>query len=451
MNSLNRLILGTLSLLGGSCLTIELHLPAESPPGNSPTALAPTQCSTPEAAMMCTDGLPISARENPAVQGKAAAETPRVTTTKHRVADADQEPANCIAPPLQRLDEIPVASSEPPPSNQILASFEVDGDQLIGVHYQDRAIAEASLRLWQELVLRIPTNQRLDLVEFRIFEGSDRSGYVDNGGTESSSQRYGSIMSLNRSNLERNPEDPCAPLSRRRGTFDWTLIHEFGHLRTYADGVVNQYTAAFPTRTGPGEGYPEEGTPRLDGEWVSSYAERAGGDEDCAESFTAFVMLDEVPQGDSLAQQKIRWFASLPGYPELRRALRITEPDGSDAPIAPAPRLEFPFTITPATWMIGDWTGTLAGGETIEYLITRDDIVRQRHQADGSIERVCYRELRDHQLATIDLYESNNSFYLHQVSVAGANFSESFRRQEDTLRIDHERLGEFVLIRQDAR
>ena len=268
------------------------------------------------------------------------------------------------------------------------------GDRLVGVSYRDKKVAEGALTLWREIVLRIPTNQRLDLVQFQIFDGRGTAGYVDNNGTGNQTGRYGCTLSLNKSNIESNPADPCAPLSRRRGNFDWTMVHEFAHLRGYADGSINKFTRDFPGQTGPGEGYPEDGSPRLDGDWVSSYAERAGGDEDFAESFTAYVMLDELPAEDSVAANKVRWFDTMPGYPTLRKRLRITESDGGDESVPPAPRRDFPLTVEPAEWMIGKWRGTDEKGERVEYHITRNDIVRIRFQDGRETERLRYRKLR---------------------------------------------------------
>jgi hypothetical protein len=312
--------------------------------------------------------------------------------------------------------------------------------------HTDRAVAEGALGLWRELVFRIPTSQRLDLVQLEITKASDPAGATDNSGTGSATGRFGYVLSFSASGIDRNDPDPTAPLARRRGTFDWTLIHELGHLRMYADGTIDDYMRDFENRTGPGRGYPEDGSPRTDGDWVTSYAERAGGDEDCAESFTTYVMLDELPEGDSLAAWKVRWFARRPGYPELRRALRITEPDGSAAPLEPAPRAAFPLVVEPAAWMVGTWRGTLEDGDEIVYEITPDDIVRTRFEAGAEVERWSYRNLREvDALSTVDLYEVGDDYYLHQVSVAGRPFSESFQAKGGTLVVDSERLGELTL------
>ena len=161
-------------------------------------------------------------------------------------------------------------------------------------------------------------------------------------------------------------------------------------------------------------------------------------------------MLDELPSGGSLAARKARWFATRPGYPELRRALRITEPDGSLDPLQPAPRATFPLVVAPPPWMLGTWRGQLKAGTKIVYQITPDDILRLRFEAEAEVECWSYRDLRSiDELATVDLYEMNESFYLHQVSLADNPFSGSFRLAGNALNVNNERLGTFALERQD--
>ena len=367
----------------------------------------------------------------------------------HGVAPAATAAVDRQPPPALELAAIPVRAELLEEDGDAVVAFEVDGDELLSVAYHDRAAAEAALELWRELVFRIPTNQRLDLVQLEITRGSDPAGSTDNSGTGGRAGRFGAVLSFSRDLLAEADSDPAAPLSGRRGTFDWTLVHEFAHLRTYVDGAVDDYIAAFGTETGPGSGYPADGSPRLDGSWVSSYAERAGGDEDCAESFTAYVMLGELPAGDSLAARKVRWFADRPGYPALRRALRVTEPDGSAGPVPPAPRVTYPLEVEPPTWMHGTWRGERVAGIQVEYRITSDDIVRIQTEAGRQVELLSHRDLRDtHPLALVDLYETSDDFYLHQVSFGGRSVSESFRRVRGGVVVEHELLGEFTVHRE---
>jgi len=344
------------------------------------------------------------------------------------------------------LGAIPMDPDLEPGDRNVAVVFELDGDEVVGAWYEDEQLAEGGLGLWEELVLRIPANQRADLVQFELNRTSDPVASTDNSGTGTRTGRFGRGMRFSVVNLTRNEGGATAPLSRRRGTFDWTLIHECGHLRSYVDGTTNAFTAAFRTGRGAGEWYPQDGSPRTTGNWVTSYAERAGGDEDCAESFTAYVMLDELPTGDSVAAQKVRWFDERPGYRELRRRLRCTEPDGTLEELAPAPLLDFPLDVRPADWMHGTWRGTLGDGSEVVYEFSADDIVRTRTATDGTTERFGYADARDeHPLAIIDLYEHDGAWYLHQLSFAGRSASESFRKVDGGIEVEHERLGDVLL------
>ncbi len=343
------------------------------------------------------------------------------------------------------LASIPESEALAGVPDHVVAAFEVDGDALVGVFHRDEDVATEALTLWRELVRRIPTNQRLDLVQFQVFRSSGLAGHVDGSGTANQIGRYGFTLSLNMSNIERRREHRGPRLSGRRGNFDWTLIHEFAHIRGLLDGAVDEFTSRFQVEGGDGEGYPDDGSPRLDGDFVTSYAERSAGDEDFAESFTTYVMLDELPEERSVAADKVRWFAGLPGYPELRAALRAPGTGETRGPIAPAPRRKFPFEIAPAAWMIGTWRGTTEDGAEVEYHITADEITRRRSVGDEPAERLRYGSLRDDgTLATIERLEESEAFYLHNVSVAGETFSESFvKKGGRALLVENERLGRF--------
>ena len=132
-------------------------------------------------------------------------------------ADGDPERKSSDA-----LSSIPVSKSLAGVPDNVLAAFEVDGDDLVGVFHRDADVAAGALTLWRELVRRIPTNQRLDLVQFQIVRGSDPAGSVDGTGTGNQTGRYGFTLSLSESNIERHAANPGGRLSGRRGNFDWT-------------------------------------------------------------------------------------------------------------------------------------------------------------------------------------------------------------------------------------
>lgn len=302
-------------------------------------------------------------------------------------AGTPEAPPVCTPPALLDLAAIPDDPSLDDGDTDTLAIFEVDGHALIGKHVEDPAAALGGLRLWQEVMLRIPENQLRDLVQLEFYSDTDPVAYFNRRGAVTT-QRYGLKLGFSTKNFDLNDPDPCAPLVPRRGNFDWSLIHEFGHLRGWVDESWDRFLETFPDRRGSGEGYPEDGSPMLDGEFVTSYAERADGDEDHAESWTTFVMLPETVIGapqpnEPLAISKVRWMSEQPGYRELRRAIRVTEADGSNAPIAPAPRLRdrFDVDIRVPAFLHGTWRGTVDEGEGTyeqQFTFTADDVVETR-------------------------------------------------------------------------
>ncbi len=196
-----------------------------------------------------------------------------------------------------------------------------------------------------------------------------------------------------------------APLVPRRGSFDWSLIHEFGHLRGWLDLTWREFLGTFPDVQGPGEGYSADGSPVLDRDFVTSYAERDDGDEDYAETFTTFVMLPEsaIPAeqpGEPLATAKVRWMSNLPGMRELRQALRVSEADAVDATVAPLQRLidahpdttlgPPPAAIAVPVALHGTWSQGSTDGWTV---VVTDDIVSFLLTAGVESDRISIKEL----------------------------------------------------------
>ena len=348
--------------------------------------------------------------------------------------DGGGNPA-CVAPVVPALDEIPDDPALVPPDGDVIVAFEVDGDAIVGKYAADAASGGSALKLWQELVLRIPTNQRMDLVEFQVFSTSDPAGFTS-GTTGSATGRYGYTLSFTADYF--NEREPCDLLVPRRGNFSWTLIHEYSHMRSVIDGTLDVFTSpdtngfgSYPS--GDGEGYPADGSPDLTRDFVTSYAERSAGDEDYAESFTTYVMRASLPDGDTGAAKKVRFFEEH-GFADLRAAMRVTEPDGSADPIAAAPRATFPFVITPPSWILGTWQGVSEGGVEIEYVFSDDNIVVAETPDGGATTTKSYRDLRDGGvLATIAPYDNNETSYGYHVSVAGDGRTEYHYLMSPTL------------------
>jgi len=152
-----------------------------------------------------------------------------------------------------------------------------------------------------------------------------------------------------------------------------------------------------------------DGTPVLDRDYVTSYAERSWGDEDAAESFTTYVMLTALPEpADALATAKVRWFDEQPDYAAWRSMIRITEGEGPGDSPSPAPRAVFPFEVDPPMWIYGTWQGTRSDGVAMEYRFAAGSIVAV--EGDGAPIR--YEALRDDgTLATATEHTSQDGAY----------------------------------------
>ncbi|MEO0813510.1 MAG: hypothetical protein AAFY60_11660, partial [Myxococcota bacterium] len=304
----------------------------------------------------------------------------------------------CTPSALLELDGIPDNPGLNDGDPDTVAIFEVNGHRLIGKHVTDRDAALGGLKLWQEITTRIPENQLLDLVQLDIYEDTDPVAIFNRTGRVTT-DRPGVKLGFSTLNFSRNDPDPCAPLVPRRGSFDWSLVHEFGHLRGWMDGSWDRFLVTFPDERGDGAGYPEDGSPVLTGDFVTSYAERADGDEDHAESWTTYVMLESLPPeraDEPLALKKVRWMESQPGLSELRAALRISEPDGGGVTIAPAPR-RVPGgdtaggsldSLTPPASLRGNWASapgvTGESGVSYRFEISASDVVEIRLDAGGN-------------------------------------------------------------------
>lgn len=354
-------------------------------------------------------------------------------------SDDPEPPAGCVPPPLLNLDDIPDDPSLAYAGNDdIVATFEVDGHDLVGKHVTDIAAARGGLKLWQEFTLRIPENQLQDLVQLDIYLDTDPVAYFNRNGNVTT-KRLGLKIGFSVENFELNQDDPCAPLEPRRGTFDWSLVHEFGHLRGFVDGSWPTFLNTFPDVQGPGDGYPEDGSPILTGDFVTSYAERADGDEDHAETWTTYVMLpaSDIPPpmpGESLALQKVHWMDQQPDLRELRDAIRVTEADheGLDVPAAPAldPSVLDPgdpgsdSVVVPAE-LHGQWQESATDGHRVTF--AADDIVLAMLEGGVEVES----------LSLGDALEAGELDYF-EIHGGSPTLAYSYIQEPDTDRFNHD-------------
>lgn len=204
--------------------------------------------------------------------------------------------------------------------------FEVDGNTL-----NDKFISTDNTKMlgvagWNRITQLIPLKYRENIVQFNVMSGRRWAGNFSGDG-ENDVNREGYRLSIAKYLLQEEGQlmDAQRPASNRRGTLDWTLIHELGHYICLERNAIELFSQSFdgdmffqPERRKKPNDYPKNGSPITDGHFVTSYAERTPGDEEVVETFTTYMTLKELPSNDSLVARKIRFFNTLPGFPELR-------------------------------------------------------------------------------------------------------------------------------------
>ena len=207
-----------------------------------------------------------------------------------------------------------------------LAVFEIDKNQVASLATRDMESLDLGMKVWARINEIFPTGYRKEIVQFNIQSGRRWAGFFMGSG-KNDVNRKGYQLSIAKYAAKEEPDLDQAnrAISKRRGTLDWTLVHEMGHyicLRSYAIELFSQKFDGSdmpqPPRRKKPDDYPADGSPKLDGNFVTSYAERAGGDEEVVESFTTYMTIKELPAPDSLAARKVLFFESMPGFPELR-------------------------------------------------------------------------------------------------------------------------------------
>ena len=231
----------------------------------------------------------------------------------------------------QILHATPVRDSLLLPDEKYLAIFEVDGDELIAKAVrEDQQAALLGVACWQRLTKLFPARYRKGLVQFNIQSGRRWAGFFDGSGANDVGRKgYSLSIAKYQAMKDQRLQDASHPLTPRRGTLDWTMVHEMGHYICLTTNAIELFSQAFdgdghsqPERRKRPDDYPEDGSPVVDGDFVTSYAERTPGDEEVCETFTTYLLVDELPTNDSLVARKIRFFDSLPGYPELREHIQ---------------------------------------------------------------------------------------------------------------------------------
>lgn len=227
---------------------------------------------------------------------------------------------------VSEFESLPDSPSLVRADEKYLALFEVDGNRFVSKAVRQHDAAELSIPVWERINALFPTMYRREIVQFNLHDGRRWAGAFSGDGSNDV-ERDGYRLSIAKYLAEEEDElkDATRIASPRRGTLDWTLVHEMGHYICLRSGAIELFSQEFdgdgreqPSRREDPDDYAEDGSPTVNGNFVTSYAERTPGDEEAVESFTTYMLIPQLPENDSLAAQKIRFFESLPGMHELR-------------------------------------------------------------------------------------------------------------------------------------
>ncbi len=244
--------------------------------------------------------------------------------------------AACKPIKIQLADDIRDSKALAKSRKDVEVAFEIKGDKIVAKHVRDQEHLELGLEHWQRIVTRIPKNTRDKVVQFNMINPEDQNdfGFFSSTKNKNNTGRKGYVIETALLYDAEDKNDPCSPLTPLNGLTDWNIVHEFGHAILLSKGYIETFSDMFdenilsnkkkklPKRRKEPTGYPELGQVSTTGGFVSEYAERAGGDEEAVETFVSYIMINDIPTGDSLAAQKIRYFHFLPGMPEIRAKMR---------------------------------------------------------------------------------------------------------------------------------
>jgi len=201
-----------------------------------------------------------------------------------------------------------------------------------------QADTEKHERMWELFTRLVPTNQLHFFTEFEIVYGNnDLLGYVAPINNDLSQWKMGlaieAATGLETINLQND--------------FVYTMIHEFAHVLTLNNTQITAGMNNCPDfHTGEGcskqnsyinrlfqlgwadiydefqnANNPDEFYFKYEDRFVTDYAATNPG-EDVAEVFTTFVVMDDIPTGNTIADQKVKLMYEFPELVQLREHMR---------------------------------------------------------------------------------------------------------------------------------
>lgn len=242
-------------------------------------------------------------------------------------------------------NEVPQDNSEEEGS---LTLYKVEGDQIekikdFAVSQDLKAFQEdyaKHLQMWEFTSRLIPLSERGEIAQFEVFHGQgDLLGYVAPI-NENDLSRWKFALAIDAANDLENID--------LKDFFTYVTIHEYGHVLTLNDDQiqVGNENSCNTFHTGEGCSFqnayinrlfelgwkdiydefldkddPEFIYNKYTNRFVSDYAASNPG-EDIAEVFAFFITQKEVPNGNTLAEQKIKLLYEFPELVQLRNRIR---------------------------------------------------------------------------------------------------------------------------------
>ena len=206
------------------------------------------------------------------------------------------------------------------------AVFTVQQGKLEAKYTPNQHTQQLGIYGWERIKALFPAEYRKGIVQFNVMAGRRWAGQFGGDG-KNDVGRTGYSLSVAKYVLEQETQlsIPNRTVTPRRATLDWTLVHEIGHYICLITNAIELFSQSFdgdmveqPTRRKRPLDYPKDGSPKTEGNFVTSYAERTPGDEEVVETFTTYMTIKELPTNNSLVARKIRFFNSIEGFPELR-------------------------------------------------------------------------------------------------------------------------------------
>lgn len=220
--------------------------------------------------------------------------------------------------------------------NEISLIKDIEVPESLLMYQKDK---ERHQKMWEHVTRLVPLEARGNIAEFEVFHGNgDVAGYVAPIDHEDLSRwKFALAIDIDGDLDELNFQN----------FFTFVTLHEFGHIVTLNDSQIDLKDEVGCQNYFTGEGcstkdsyinrifelgwkdiidlhnpeFPEETYSKYPDRFHSDYAATNPG-EDVAEVFAHFIMINDIPPGVTIAEQKIKLMYEYPELVNLRKQIR---------------------------------------------------------------------------------------------------------------------------------